>query len=259
MGILIEGMQLRFNSFLTILFVFLFSTNSFAQSDYKTAKSKCREGGLGINTNYSNKQCTPDFGLSGSAELLSHFAYRGLSYSGTQPSLIASFLYSFGSQFKLGAWGANLNLADSNLWLKLVMEIQLKFADQHDVTLFVHKDQFYSNGDRNGVEVGVNYFFLDKFYFGLSEKDNFEATHTASEYISFAHTIPITKIFSFTYKIGYTNQRDVTYDSYVDGKLSLAYDFKNSTVETGITDMTSKDKFNQKAEPHLYVSLLAYY
>ncbi len=240
-----------------IVIVLFFSTISFAQTDYKTARVKCREASNG--TIYGNKQCTPDYGISGSSEILTHFAYRGLSYSGTQPSLISSFLYNFGSQFKLGAWGANLNLPDSNLWLKFVMEIQMKFAEQHDVTLFVHKDQFYANGERNGVEAGLNYYFSERFYLGLSTKDNFEATHTSSEYISFAHTIPINKVINFSYKMGYTNQRTNLYDSYFDGKISLAYDLKNSTFEVGVTDMTSKDKFNQKAEPHFYGSLLAYY
>ena len=240
------------------LFVCFFSSeNLYAQTDYKTARVKCRESSSG--TTYSNKQCTPDYGLSGSSEILTHFAYRGLSYSGTQPSLISSFLYNFGSQFKLGAWGANLNLADSNLWLKYVMEIQMKFAEQHDVTLFIHRDQFYANGDRNGVEVGLNYYFLERFYLGLSNKDNFEATHSSSQYLAFAHTIPINKVFNFAYKIGYTNQQSTTYTNYMDAKISVAYDLKNSTFEFGVTDMTAKDTYVQKAEPHFYGSLLAYY
>ena len=243
--------------FFAFIGVFIFSLISFAQTDYKTARVKCRESSSG--TVYGNKQCTPDFGLSGSSEILTHFAYRGLSYSDTQPSFISSFLYNFGSQFRLGAWGASLNLPDSTLWMKLVMEIQLKFAEQHDVTLFIHKDQFYSNGERNGIEVGLNYYFLEKFYLGLSTKDNFEATHTPAEYFSFAHIIPIAKAFSFSYKLGYTNQRAEEYDSYFDGKISMAYDLKNSTFEFGLTDMSSKDKYNQKAEPHFYGSLLAYY
>lgn len=242
--------------FTLVIFLF-FSEVTFAQTDYKTARVKCREGSAG--TTYGNKQCTPDYGLSGSSEILTHFAYRGLSYSGTQPSLISSFLYNFGSQFRLGAWGANLNLPDSNLWLKFVMEIQLKFAEQHDVTLFVHRDQFYSNGERNGNEAGFNYYFLEHYYIGISTKDNFEATHTASEYFSFAHAIPLGKVFNFSYKIGYTHQRDNLYDSYADAKVSIDYELKNSTFEVGVTDMSSKDKFNQKAEPHFYGSLLAYY
>jgi uncharacterized protein (TIGR02001 family) len=243
--------------FFTLLFIYLFPILTFSQTDYKTARVKCRESTAG--TSYGNKQCTPDFGISGSSEILTHFAYRGLSYSGTQPSLISSFLYNFGSQFKLGAWGANLNLPDSNLWLKFVMEIQLKFAEQHDVTIYMHKDQFYANGERNGIEVGLNYYFLDRFYLGLSNKDNFEATHTSSQYISFAHIIPMSKVFNFSYKMGYTSQQAEQFDSYFDGRISIAYDLKNSTFEFGVTDMSSKDKFNQKAEPHFYGSLLAYY
>ncbi len=245
------------STFFTFVLIFFAVNFSFAQTDYKTARVKCRESSTG--TTYGNKQCTPDYGLSGSSEILTHFAYRGLSYSGTQPSLISSFLYNFGSQFKLGAWGANLNLPDSNLWLKFVMEIQLKFAEQHDVTIFIHKDQFYANGERNGIEAGLNYYFLERFYLGLSTKDNFEATHTASQYLSFAHTLPVGKLFNFTYKLGYTSQQTTQYDSYVDGKISVAYDLKNSTFEVGVTDMSSKDKYNQKAEPHFYGSLLAYY
>jgi uncharacterized protein (TIGR02001 family) len=240
-----------------LLTLFFFSNFAFAQADYKTARVKCREDSA--ITTYGDRQCTPDFGLSGSAELLTHFAYRGLSYSGTQPSFISSFLYNFGSQFKIGAWGANLNLADSNLWLKFVMEIQMKFANSHDVTLYLHRDQFYSNGERNGVEVGLNYYFLEQYFLTLSTKSNFEATKASAEYLAFAYTVRIAQKTNFSYKFGYTSQHQQNLDNYVDGKISISYDLKNSTLEAGLTDMSSKDKYNQKAEPHFYGSLLAFY
>ncbi len=241
------------------IFFLFFSVASFAQTDYKTAKVKCRESSTGTASGSGSKQCTPDFGLSGSSEILTHFSYRGLSYSGIQPSLISSFLYNFGSQFRMGAWGANLNLPDANLWLKYVMEIHVKFSQQHDVMLYAHRDQFYANTERNGLEIGMNYFFLEYFYLGISQKNNFESTHTSSQYLTFSQSIPIGKLFNFTYKLGYTNQQSTDYTNYIDAKVLISYDMKNSALEFGLTDMTAKETYLQRAEPHFYGSLLAYY
>lgn len=248
---------MRFNVILILLF--LICENVSAQTDYKTAKVKCYNGFDGYTSGVGSKQCTPDYGLSGSSEILSHYAYRGLSYSGDHPSIVSSFLYNFGAQFKIGAWGANLNLPDSNLWLKFVSEIQLKFADHHDVTVFIHRDYFYSNGDRNGTEIGINYFFLENYYMGLSTRDNFEGTKTSAEYLTFAYTSRFTKDFSFSYKLGYTSQHSQALTNYFNAKIALSYEMLTSTLETGLTDMTAKDKYSQKAEPHLYASILAYY
>lgn len=199
-----------------------------------------------------------DYGISGDAELLSHYIVRGLSYSDYNPSMNASFMANLGTQFKLGFWGtniSNLDAVDDNFWLKIVAEIKTELSSALSMNILLADNHFYKSSQRNGQSMSLKFDYI-MYEFGLDWLGNFEGTKSNAEYLWAGKLFDFRKIFNYGGFVGYTNTHSAEIQGYFDFKVIAQYTFKNNSyAEAGITANSNSSQFGTRDDPAFYIGL----
>lgn len=204
-----------------------------------------------------------NYGLSGEAELLSHFIVRGLSYSDNGPAMNASFLAHFGSQFRLGFWGSNvshLTAADDNFWLKIFGHLNIDLSQRLNLEIKLQDDHFYKSNERNGQQLALDFTYLGTNEFGLQWITNYEGTHTSAEYFWGGKLYDYKKVFKYGAYVGYTNTHSAGYSGYFDFKGVVLYSLNNtSALHAGATLNSNLSQFGIRDDPSVYFGIKLIY
>ncbi|MBC7421688.1 MAG: hypothetical protein H7328_13245 [Bdellovibrio sp.] len=197
----------------------------------------------------------PTYRISANALLLSQFVDRGLAISDKNPALNASFLFNFGSQFKLGFWGSNIShvsAADDNFWFKLLAEIKIDFSDKSAVKLYLHDDKYYKLNIRNGQRAGLllNYNLWNAQAEWMS---NYEGTSTFAQYLNVGKAYIFKQDYSLGAKLGYVMQTAPGLENYFDLKAYVDYQMTlNSRLELGGTMVSNNSQFGNRGDPAVF-------
>ena len=74
----------------------------------------------------SSSSTQPNYRLNGTATLSSNFVEKGLTQTKGDPGLQSEFWFNFGSQFRMGLWGANVRYEDTpttHFWISFTAKI----------------------------------------------------------------------------------------------------------------------------------------
>ncbi len=201
---------------------------------------------------------TPDYSISGDAQLLSQFVYKGLGFSDNNPAMNASFLANLGSQVKLGVWGSNisnLSAVDDNFWLRFVAKVDVFFSDKFKVNVFLYDNHFYKSNQRDGLNIGGD-FTYKSFEFGLEWMNNLEGTKASAEYLWVGKLFDYKKNFKFGGYAGTTISHVGTIQSWVDLKIVGQYIISPiAYAEIGATLNSNTSQFGNRDDPTVYTGV----
>lgn len=193
-----------------------------------------------------NNPNTPTFGLSGHAQLTSHFVHKGLSYTNKDPGLNTSFFFNLGPQFKFGFFGSNVKLDDAHLWLSFRGEVKINFSQSVEMDLYYHDDHYFRSSERNGNLLGTKLFFSGvKAQFEMLS--NWEGTQARGQYYATGYD------FNFIYglllgtHLGYTTQNSEDLKNYFDARIGLIYKTNRSGIyDVFVTTTSAPSQFANK-------------
>ncbi|AGH96260.1 hypothetical protein [Pseudobdellovibrio exovorus] len=205
----------------------------------------------------SKNSTTPTYGISGEAQILSHFLEKGISYSDGNPAMNASFLYNFGTQARIGFWGSNIsnvNAQDDNFWFKILAEVLVDFSKTTNAKFFFSDNRFYKSNQRNGQIAGVRVDTKSYFY-GFEWMSNLEGSDSNAEYFLLGRLYNFRKSMKYGGHIGYTSSHG-NIQSFFDLKLLGQYIISdNSNAEIGITYNSNGSQFGKRGDPAYYIGL----
>lgn len=197
---------------------------------------------------------SPTFRLSGDAQLMTHFVYRGLSYTDKDPGLNAGFYFNFGPQFKFGFAGSNVKFDDTHLWLSFKGLVKVDFSADIYMNIYYANHRFYKSDSRNGNTLGTTIdIYSYKVQFDMDS--NWEGTAQAAQYIGLSHEFKIPYELYFVPAFGYTMQKSSDYSNYFDIKTGLVYKTKQAgTWELAMTYNSNASQFNGRGDMFFYLS-----
>lgn len=178
----------------------------------------------------------PTFHMTGDVGLLSNYINRGLTYTDQDPALQGSFWFNFGSQFRLGVWGSNVNFADESTHFNLHLnaDIRVVFSPNSNLTLRFTDEQYFDSSLRRGRITGIvlNTFNLKTTIETLT---NWEGTGEGATYYNFRYKWEFNPAFYTEASLGYSQVKSADFSSYFDGGGYINYKGGQILWMTGLT------------------------
>lgn len=199
----------------------------------------------------------PTFGLSGHAQLTSHFVHKGLSYTDKDPGLNTSFFFNLGPQFKFGFFGSNVKFDETHLWLSFRGEVKVNFSPTVEMDLYYHDDHYFRSSQRNGNILGTK-LFISGIKLQFEMLSNWEGSKTRSQYFATGYDFDFFYGLLLGTHLGYTTQ-NTELKNYFDGRLGLIYRTERSGVyDIFITSTSSPSQFENKRGQTAYGASAAF-
>lgn len=186
----------------------------------------------------------PTFMLNGSAELLSHYVEHGLSQTHNAPALQGSFWFNFGSQFRLGLWGSNVDYKDGSehLVLKPTADLKINFSTNTELVLKYSQNMYYSTTHRNGNTLGLHLVSFG-YRVNYEKESNWEGTNTSATYYSLGKTFDIRRDFKWSNDLGYTMVTQDTLSNFFDVRSFVGYKLGQLFYQGGVTLTSNPGQF----------------
>ncbi len=126
----------------------------------------------------------PDYRLNGTATLASNFVEKGLTQTKGDPGLQSDFWFNFGSQFRMGLWGANVrydSTQTTHFWLKANADVKVDFSDSVKMNIIYNENKYFKANNRDGNTVGIHFDFWGwKIIYDMDS--NWEGTRNGATY-----------------------------------------------------------------------------
>lgn len=183
----------------------------------------------------------PSFRMSGDATLMSNYVQRGLTHTKSDPALLASFWFNFGSQFRMGLSGSNVAYKneDTHFNLKILSDIKINFSANSDLTIKYHFDRYFKSTTRDGDVFGLT---LNTFGFKTSYEKftNWEGTRQDGTWFGFGTEFDAFTGWKLDSTLGFTQNTASSVSDFFDANLTLKHIGDQLTWGAGITGTSSE-------------------
>lgn len=193
----------------------------------------------------TNRDAKNENQTTGSASILSHFVYHGLSQTNKDPSLQTSLFMNIGPQFRIGLWGSNVSYEgqDNHIVIKIPLELKLEFNKDASLTIGYSSNQYYKSRIRNGNTSSLHLDIFD--YLIIYEiESNWEGSETKSKYFAFNKTFKVGNDFTWENQIGYTVLSVENLQNYFDLSTGIAGKNDRITYKFIVTATSNPSQFN---------------
>ncbi len=214
-----------------ILTTFLFSTtNALAQS--------------------SGASTQPTYRLTGAATLASNFVEKGLTQTKGDPGLQTDFWFNFGSQFRMGLWGANVRYESTpttHFWLKANADVKVDFSQNAKMNILYSENKYYKDNDRSGNTVGLHFDFWGwKIIYDM--ESNWEGTGQKATYAGAGKDAVVWNEYIWTNHAGYTMPEAEGITSYFDIRTGLGTKAKDFVLMGSLSMTTATGEIKDQGE-----------
>ncbi len=148
----------------------------------------------------------PTYRLSGAATLASNFVEKGLTQTKGDPGLQTDFWFNFGSQFRMGLWGANVRYdatPTTHFWLRANADVRVDFSGDSKMNIIYSENKYYKENNRNGNLVGVHFDFSGwKIIYDM--ESNWQGTGQKSSYAAAGKDSIVMDEYIWANRFGYT-------------------------------------------------------
>ncbi|MFN8944433.1 MAG: TorF family putative porin [Pseudobdellovibrionaceae bacterium] len=195
-------------------------------------------------------QGSPNFKLTGEAELMSNYIHRGLTQTEKDPALQASFLFNFGPQFRMGLWGSNIGYKDTDtrFLLKANADILVNFSTNTKMKILVNNNNYFRPGGRNGWTYGLHFNF-GRYKLLLESETNWQGTGSQLSYYALGYEDDISQTWKWPTQIGYSQIGADNYSNYFDVRTGIHYKSSvNIRYKLDLTWANNADQFDGLAD-----------
>jgi uncharacterized protein (TIGR02001 family) len=198
----------------------------------------------------------PTFGMRGGAVLTTNFVEKGLTQTDGDPGLQGEFWFDFGSQFRLGLWGANVNYdsaSSTHFWLKLNADIRVDFNPTSALVIKYSENKFYRSNNRDGNTVGFHLDFGG--YKVLYELDsNWQGTQAKTTYAGLGKDFTVWGNWTWANQAGYTLPESDGVQSYFDIRSGIGKKLKDIFGMVSVSYTTARGDFKDQGELAIILS-----
>lgn len=200
----------------------------------------------------------PTYRLNGEATLASNFVEKGLTQTKGDPGLQTAFWFNFGSQFKMGLWGANVryeNTPTTHFWLKGNADVRVDFSQDAKLNIVYSENKFYKDNDRSGHLLGLHFDFWGwKIIYDM--ESNWEGTGEKSTYTGVGKDIPVWGEYVWTNQAGYQMPEAEGVSSFFDLRTGIGMKAKDFILIGALTYTNATGEFKKQGEMAFLVSVL---
>lgn len=198
----------------------------------------------------------PTYGMKGGATLTSNFVEKGLTQTDGDPGLQGEFWFDFGSQFRMGLWGANVSYDDASsthFWLKLNADIRVDFSATSSMVIKYSDNRYYRSNNRDGNTVGVHLDFSGwKVLYEMTSK--WEGTQERCTYAGLSKETTIWSNWIWANEGGYTLPEADGVQSFLNVQTGLGKKLKDIFAMASVSYSTAAGQFKDQGELALFVS-----
>lgn len=198
----------------------------------------------------------PTFGMRGGAVLASNFVEKGLTQTDGDPGLQGEFWFDFGSQFRMGLWGANVNYdsaSGTHFWLKLNADIRVDFSSTSAMIIKYSDNKFYRSNNRDGNTVALHLDFSGyKVLYEL--ESNWQATQARATYAGLGKDFSIWSNWTWFNQVGYTLPEADGVQSFLDIRSGIGKKLKDIFGIFSISYSTAQGDFKDQGALALILS-----
>lgn len=192
-----------------------------------------------------SKETQKSYAIEGSATILSHFVYHGLSQTQKDPSLQTLLVVPLIPEFKVGIWGSNVSYENANnhVWFKLLFDLNIELNKDVQLIFGYNFNKFYKDSIRNGstLILGTNLFDYQIRY---ESETNWQGTETGARYVSFGKIFQIFSQFDWLNQIGYSMLEVPNLQNYFDLKSQISTSYNKLNFLAAVTLTSTPSQFN---------------
>jgi hypothetical protein len=196
----------------------------------------------------SSTSTQPTYRLAGTATLASNFVEKGLTQTNGDPGIQTDFWFNFGSQFRMGLWGANVRYEDTpttHFWLKANADVKVDFSQNAKMNIIYTENKFYKNNNRSGNIVGLHFDFWGwKIIYDMNSA--WENTGKKSTYAGAGKDSIIWGDYIWLNEGGYTMPEGDGVTSFFDLRTGLAKKAKDILLKAEVTFSTATGDFKDQ-------------
>lgn len=193
----------------------------------------------------TNKDTKAENQTEGSASILSHYVYHGLSQTNKDPSLQTSLFINIGPQFRFGLWGSNVSYEgqDNHIVIKIPFELKLEFNKDVHLLVGYSINQYFKSKTRDGNTTRLDLVVFD--YTIIHEiESNWEGTETKSRYFAFNKGFKISNDFIWENQLGYTILNVENLQNYFDLSTGISGKTNRLSYKFTVTATSNPGQFN---------------
>ena len=192
----------------------------------------------------------PSYRLNGTAVLSSNFVDKGLTQTAGDPGLQTDFWFNFGSQFRMGLWGANVRYESTpttHFWMKANADVKVDFSPTAKMNILYSENKFFKNNRRSGNLVGLH---LDMWGWKIiyDMESNWQGTGEKSTYAGAGKDSVIWGDYIWTNQGGYTMPKADGVSSFLDFKTGLGTKAKDFVCMGAVSYSTATGAFKKQGE-----------
>jgi uncharacterized protein (TIGR02001 family) len=199
----------------------------------------------------------PSYHLTGNATLASNFVEKGLTQTQGDPGLQSEFWFNFGSQFRMGLWGANVRYETaetSHFWLRANADVKVDFSQNAKMNIVYNENKYYKANKRDGNTIGVHFDFSGwRIIYDMNS--NWEGTRAKETYAGVGKDFPVWTNWVWSSDGGYTMPQAAGVSSFFDIRTGLGIKFKDFTTMGSISYTTATGEFKKQGEAAAFVTI----
>lgn len=206
--------------------------------------------GLFANAQAGASSTQPSYRLVGSATLASNFVDKGLTQTKADPGLQTDFWFNFGSQFRMGLWGANVRYESTpttHFWLKGNADVKVDFSENTNMNIIYTENKFYKDNRRSGNTVGIHFNFWG-WKIAYDMEGNWQGTRQKATYASAGKDSPVFGDYVWSNTVGYTMPEADGVTSYFDIRSGIGAKIKDFVLMGTVTSTTAARDFKTQGE-----------
>lgn len=198
----------------------------------------------------------PTYRLAGTAILASNFVEKGLTQTKGDPGLQTDFWFNFGSQFRMGLWGANVRYESTpttHFWLKANADVKVDFSQNAKMNIVYSENKFFKSNHRSGNLVGLHFDFWGwKVIYDM--ESNWQGTGKNATYAGASTDTPIWGDYVWTNQGGYVMPKADGVTSFFDVRSGLGTKVKDFLLQGSVSYTTATGDFKEQGELAIILS-----
>lgn len=192
----------------------------------------------------------PTYRLTGAATLASNFVDKGLTQTKGDPGLQTDFWFNFGSQFRMGLWGANVrydSTPTTHFWLKANADVKVDFSANAKMNIVYSENKYYKDNDRSGNLVGLHFDFWGwKIIYDM--QSNWEGTGQKATYAAAETESPVWGEYIWANHAGYVMPEAEGVTSFFDIRTGLGTKAKDFVLMGSVSFSTATGEFKDQGQ-----------
>lgn len=194
--------------------------------------------------------------LFGEAGLTTNWIENGVSQTDKGYALQAGLGYRW-TLFKVGMWGSNIKLPNTNdnLNLRIYMSYRFIFTKNSDLLVRYDFNRYYGGGDYNGSITGLDLNVFD-YHILYDKNSNWEGAGEATRY-GFAKDWKIPYNLMLNLNAGYNMVNVDNYSNYFDIKTLVSYHYADITYALGNSYNSGSSQFDGRGNLSFFLQMNA--